>query len=256
MNIKIASINLQSGVATTRGFWHYALTGWKYWLPHSNRPIKACGDFLKKENIDIACVNEISESSLMTGWRSQTETLSDATNMKHTHFFSTAVPFKKLRDEGNAILSVHPITSTASHPLHKELFNCSLDEAVISVQGKSITVLTTHLALTKKHRDIQIREIIELVKVKTGPIILSGDFNEPDPAAFDELRAVTPLKQLCTLPTFPSWKPTKSLDYIFLSEEFNQVGPMTRSDLGLGQTYNSNPVFSDHVPLVVEVELI
>ena len=238
-------MNLQSGVGTTRGFWHYALTGWKYWLPHSNRPLVACAEMLKGEAVDIACINEISEKSFSTGFRSQPTMLAAAVNMEHLHFFSTDLPFRKWRDEGDAILSRHRSSSASSHPLHKELFGCSLDEAIISVQGKPVTILTAHLALTKKHRDIQIREIIGLVKGRTGPLILAGDMNEPDPKAFDELCRETPLKQLCTLPTFPSWKPTKSLDYVFLSEEFkvqDRYVPKSRA-------------FSDHTPLIVKAGL-
>lgn len=243
--ITIAAINLQSGVATTRGFWQYPLTGWKYWLPHSDRHIKLCGKVLKDEEVDVACISEISEKSLCTGFRSQTETLSESADMDHRHFFSSRIPFSSWRDEGNAVLSRHPLSNIASHPLHKELIGVALDEASILVEGKAVTVLIAHLALTKKHRQIQIKEIIDLVKGRTGPIILAGDFNEPDPKAFDELLQATPLKQMLTLKTFPSWKPTRSLDYVFLSEEFKM----------LDCYIPKSPAFSDHATLVVKAEL-
>jgi len=251
MQLTIAAMNLQSGVATTKGGWHYALSGWKYWLPHSDWPIRAAGKMLKEENVDIACITEISEKSLCTGFKSQVDILSKSAEIDNRCFFSTKVPFDTLRDEGNAIFSKHRIISSVSHPLHKELFGASLDEAIIEVENpqgqsaKKISVLVAHLALTKKNREIQIKEIIEILKGKEGLIILAGDFNERNPSALDILLKETPLKNKCTLPTFPSWNPKQSFDYIFLSKEFSVTDCHIQK----------SPPFSDHLALMVNTEL-
>ena len=244
MKINIATINLQSGVATTKGSFHYALTGWKYWLPHSDKPIETAGNILQEEDVGIACVTEISEKSLCTGFRSQTTILGESAGMSHRHFFSTKIPFSALRDEGNAIISKYPIASSTSHPLHKELFNASIDEVVIEVDGKRIAVFVVHLALTQKHRQIQVKEIIGLIKDRKGPMILAGDFNERNPSALDILLQETPLKHKCTLKTYPSWNQKYPLDYIFLGKEFNIL------DFYIPKS----PLFSDHAALVVKVE--
>ena len=245
MKITISAINLQSGVATTKGGFHYALTAWKYWLPHSDKPICAAGKMLNEENVDIACVTEISDKSLCTGFKSQIEILAKSAEMDNSHFFSTKVPFAVLRDEGNAIFSRHPIASFVSHPLHKELFNCSLDETVVEVEGEKISIFVAHLALTKKYRDIQIKEIIEILKSKEGHMILAGDFNERDPKELDVLVQETKLKNKCTLPTYSSWNPKYPLDYIFFSKEFKV----------LDRYIPKNPPFSDHSALVVKAEI-
>ena len=245
MKLTIAAINLQSGVATTKGGWHYALTAWKYWLPHSDWPIIKAGKMLKEEKVDIACVTEISDKSLCTGFGSQIEILAKSAEMAYQHFFSTKVPFAVLRDEGNAIFSRHPVASFASYPLHKELFNTSLDEAAVEVEGKRINIFTAHLALTKKHRDIQVKEIVEILKKKDGPMILAGDFNERNPEALDILLKETPLKHKCTVPTFPSWNRKHSIDYILLSKEFTV----------LECNIPKSPPFSDHVALVVKAQI-
>jgi len=38
--MKVMTLNIQNGVSTTRGYWHYLLSGWKYVLPHSTKGIK------------------------------------------------------------------------------------------------------------------------------------------------------------------------------------------------------------------------
>ena len=245
MKLTIAAINLQSGVATTKGNWHYLLTAWKYWLPHSDEPIERAGKMLKEENVDIVCLSEISEKSLCTGFRSQTEILAKSAGMGHWHFFSQQKIGKFFRHEGNAIISRYPIKSAASHPLHKELIGVSLDEAVIEVEGKEVTIFAAHLALTKKHRQIQVKEIIEILKERKGPMILAGDFNEREPVALDVLLRETSLVQKCALLTYPSWNPKYSLDYIFLSKEFSV----------LDCHVSNSPAFSDHAALVVETEI-
>ena len=67
--INIALTNVQSGVAVTKSYFQQLLIGWKYYLPHSHQSIEVAGKTLKEENINIACVTEISESSLRTGFK-------------------------------------------------------------------------------------------------------------------------------------------------------------------------------------------
>ena len=121
----------------------------------------------------------------------------------------------------------------------------ALEEASVDIEGRSVAIFIAHLALTKKHRDIQIKEIIEVIKGRKGPMIFAGDFNERDPKNLDVLLQETPLKIKCTEKTFPSWNPKYPLDYIFLSKEFTVLDCYTPK----------RAAFSDHLPLVVSAEL-
>src|SRR5690554_687457 len=62
-SLRIAVCNLQSGIGTTRGYWQYLTTGWKYWLPHDSNPILEAARFLREARIDLALVNEIEGGS-------------------------------------------------------------------------------------------------------------------------------------------------------------------------------------------------
>ncbi|MFA6585618.1 MAG: endonuclease/exonuclease/phosphatase family protein [Candidatus Paceibacterota bacterium] len=243
--INIVAINLQSGVGMTKGGFHIPLNTWKYWLPHSHKPISDAGEMIKDEGVDIACVTEITESSIRTGFRSQTDFLARKSGLRNYHFFSMQERGKLFFHEGNAILSKYKVEDADSQLLHVELQNMSLDEAVIEIEGQKITVFVAHLALLKRNREIQIREIIEIVKERKGPIILAGDFNEKHSEAFNILIQETRLKNMCNLKTFPSWNPKHTFDYIFLTEEFNV----------LGYHVQKSKAFSDHLALIVKAEL-
>ena len=246
MRINIAALNIQSGVATTKGRHHYVLTGWKYWLPHSHAPIHAAGTMLKTEDIDIACITEVTDKSLRSGFRSQMETLAANVDMNERHFFSSQRLGRLIFHEGNALLSKYPIAAASSHLLHRELnMRMALEEAAVEVCGHQIGVFIAHLALTRKHREIQIGQIIQVLKERKGPMIFAGDFNEKDPQALKVLLQETPLKQICTAKTFPSWDPKYPFDYVLLSSEFTVLDCYTQK----------RPAFSDHLALIVQTEL-
>jgi endonuclease/exonuclease/phosphatase family metal-dependent hydrolase len=245
IKITIATSNLQSGVAMTKGHFQHLLIEWKYWLPHSNRPIYEAGKMLKEEYVDIACITEISEKSLRTGFNSQTKILKDSSGMLNNHFFSPQKFGKFFFHEGKAIYSKYKIIDSTSHPLSTGFMRTTLDETTIEIESKKIKVFAVHLALIEKHREKQIKEITEILKNQKDPIILAGDFNERNPEKLETLIQNTPLKHKYTLKTFPSWNPQYQLDYILLSDEF------TVSDCHIPK---SKP-FSDHSALIVKAEL-
>ncbi|HZS42900.1 MAG TPA: endonuclease/exonuclease/phosphatase family protein [Candidatus Paceibacterota bacterium] len=246
--IKIATLNLQSGVATTRGLHDFFLTGWRYWLPHSDAPIRQAGEILKKEGIQIAGVTEISEPSLRGGSESQLKVLSGSSDLAETHFYSSQKYGKFFFYEGNALLTQFPIKRFDSHRIYNKLMRMALEEGAIDVGGQKMSVFICHLALQTKNRRIQIGEIIEVLKDRSEPLILMGDFNtrkDKEARDLEVLLQKTPLNHCCSLPTYPSWNPKQPRDYIFLSHHFRSINcyiPKAKA-------------FSDHLMLVVETEL-
>ena len=236
---------MQSAVSATHGLIQWPLFMWKYWLPHSHKPLKKCGEMIKAESIGIALMSEVSEKSLRTGFRSQTEFLKEASGLPYAHFFSSQKLAKFMAHEGNAMLSSYPLSSFASHLLPKETMRMALEEAVMDMGGKKVTVFLAHMALTRHVRLKQLEVMKKNIKSRTGPIILAGDFNEKDRSVFDGLRAETRLKQLYTAKTFPAWKPRHSFDYILLSEEFKVHDFYAQKQ----------PPFSDHLAFIVKAEL-
>lgn len=242
--LTIAVANVQAGVGTTDDVFHYITTWWKYWLPHSDRPLQKTGEMMKREGVDLGFLIEVSGSSLQSGYRSQNDVVADSAELDKRKFFTTK-EFRLFTHEGLGIISRHTITNPKIHPLQKGILSWFLAEGTIEIDGKKITLFLAHLALGPKVRAAQFRQIAEIVKNTSGPIILAGDFNETREEPFEMLLHETSLKHSCPARTFPSWKPKHSFDRILLTNDFTVIK----------QYIPQSETVSDHLPFVVHAEL-
>ncbi len=235
-------MNVQSGIGVTKGYAQYLTRGWRYLLPHPGLPIEDAGQFLKSEEVDIALLMEIEAGSRRSRYSSQITTLSEHAGLAYTHFYGTREHGSSI-NEGNAIASCYEISSTETHRLTSTANPRVLGESVIDVHGEEITVFVGHLALRAAPRLTQLNELAEIIKRTPGPVILGGDFNERDHAAFGLFESIG-LTHVC-VPSYPSWKPRHALQVLFLSEHF------TVDDVHVP----AGSRFSDHLPLIVEANL-
>lgn len=241
MSLRIAVINLQSGIGVTRGYSQYLTRGWRYLLPHHGLPIEEAAVFLASEQVDIALLTEVEGGSRRSRYLSHLAILSERTGLLHTKFFSTR-SHGEVINEGNAVLSRIPILSTTAHPLTKSTNPRVLGVSVVQLENSTLSVCVVHLALRARARLAQLQELVGLLAKLDGPIILAGDFNERDHAAFDVLKAIglTPM----SVPTFPSWKPRHALQVLFVSSHLRVISISAPT----------HSPFSDHLPLLIEVE--
>ncbi len=243
LRLRIAVSNLQSGIGTTRGYWQYLTTGWKYFLPHGSRALEGAVDFLKSERIDIAALCEANGPSRRSMGVDQVAQVADRGGLPNHVFFPTHVVGDKV-NQGNAICSRHPVRHVANHRLPGIGEPRHLSEAEVEVEGRPVRVLITHLALDLGQRAKQIDRIVELIGEGPGrPTILAGDFNVSREEEM-ELLVDTKLQMAATAATFPAWKPQRRLDYLFFSHEFTILDSHAWS----------GTLFSDHLPLVAEVD--
>lgn len=242
MTLRIAVLNLQAGIGVTKGYGQYLTSGWKYGLPHSTAPIQAAGRFLKEERIDIALATEVEEHGMRSGFRSQGDLILSNSGLTHHEFFPTrsTPPFIH---EGSSVFSKQPLVRVRTHVLPSGRLSRVLGETVLEADGGTIAAFVGHLGLRQEKRQRQIAEIGRIVREEKGPIILGGDFNERDHNAF-EIFKESGLAHFCAAPNFPSWKPKYPLAVLCLSSHFTVVKQCVAPAL-----------FSDHLPLVVEVEL-
>jgi endonuclease/exonuclease/phosphatase family metal-dependent hydrolase len=88
-----------------------------------------------------------------------------------------------------------------------------------------------------------LHQVAKIINKAQQPIILGGDFNVGHESETD-LLIESKLKKAVACQTFPSWKPKKFLDYIFMS-----------SHLTIKESYPyRKKIFSDHLPFIAEIE--
>ena len=102
-----------------------------------------------------------------------------------------------------------------------------------------------HLALGKNTQNRQLNYVCELL-TDAKNVILMGDLN----ASAERLFQSSPLQNMklqrisTELATFPSWKPKRGLDHIFVSKSV-KIKQLAVLDVSV----------SDHLPIAMEIEL-
>lgn len=241
---RIAISNIQNGIGTTRGYWHYLLTAWKYWLPHHSGPIRQAAAFLQAEGIDLVALCEIGGGARRTRGVDQVALLAEKAALPEWVFFPTLTIGGRV-NQGNAVCSRFPLRQVASHPLPGVGEPRFLSEAAVTIGGVAVRLFVTHLSLQLPLRESQVEHIADLIGPCDAPTILAGDFNV---STEDELELLVEsnLQQVTSAPTFPSWRPKRPLDHLFFSRHFT-----------IRHSYAFDAVrFADHLPLVAEVEFM
>src|SRR5690606_31442920 len=167
--LRIAVCNLQAGIGTTRGYWQYLTTGWKYGMPHDSRPIERAADFLREEDIDVAALSEVEGGSRRSRGVDQLDLLATRSGLRDQHFFPTLML-------GRPIIPVH------NHPLPGHGEPRFLSEVRLILDDRDCRLFITHLSLDTPIRAPQIHHIAEHVGRQDVPTILAGDFNVKEDA--------------------------------------------------------------------------
>jgi len=174
LSLKIMSFNISSGV-TIDGHLDLELTA----------------SVIEGADVDIAGLQEVDQHfSERTNFTDQIKWLADRLNMHSAFGPNLIVPPADARwpvhAYGNALLSRYPITSYRNHLLEKldsgkESEQRGVLEAVIDIEDISIAFFNTHLSLKERQLEHNVKELLEIIREKKVPIILTGDFNaNPD----------------------------------------------------------------------------
>ena len=142
----------------------------------------------------------------------------------------------------NAFLTSDKVKTEKFH-----YFDSGVKRLVIELELEDLSVFLVHLSLKFRHRQYQLRDLHSLVAAVKKPCIVAGDFNVL--WGSHELQlflAATGLRNVNVegLPTFPSWKPKRQLDFILCSPGIQVVdfqGPRV--------------TLSDHLPVICDFEI-
>lgn len=237
--IKISTFNVQSGVGTTEGYWGYLTSFWKYLFSHSQEKIIETSDFINSENIDIITLTEIDGGSLRSQNINQVGLLSNLTALNESVFFAS-YKLAGVLNQGEAILTRYPIIESKKYRLPGGVEPRYLGVALLEIEKRDVTILVTHLSLNTQDRAKQIKYISRVIDNITTPLILSGDFNVGDESELALLNN-TGLKRIENCKTYPSWKPERCEDVIFVTNHFN-----------IKEEYILQIKISDHLPIIIE----
>lgn len=209
---------------------------------------------------DIVALQELDVGRLRTGGVDQAHEIAQRLAMTH-HFHAALQVEEELY--GDAILTTLPERLVKAGPLpgHPGIPQLEPRGAVwveVTVQGRRLQVLNTHLGLVPREQQIQAAHLAGPAWLGhaacVDPTILLGDFNAT--ASSLVYRTLTarlhPARRLAQRKspssTFPSPLPVLRIDHLFVSpgigvtDVFAPFDPLTRSA-------------SDHLPLVMDFEL-
>lgn len=234
--------NIRYATGTGPAF-HLPVPGAGY-LRTNRRVLEEITQFLKGLEPDIVGLIEVDTGSIRSGLVNQAKVIADSLGHFSTYQckYGTAsinhlVPI--VRKQANAFLAAPGVTGERFH-----YFDSGIKRLIIELELPEVCVFLVHLSLKFRHRADQLRNLHELTKQSTKPVIVAGDFNTfwGDNEIY-LFMAASGLKSanLKGLPSYPSRTPRKELDFILHSNTIE----ITRFDIPQVR-------FSDHLPLVCD----
>ncbi len=195
-------------------------------------------NFLKKNNADIICLQEVNESSKV-GF--QVSSLKEELNM-NLHFGANVVGDNT--NYGLATYSKYKIIDEKHVYLSSAKEQRGFLHTTIKVKDKKVHIINVHLGLGDKERRKQIKELENYVKgLKNNYFIILGDFNEGNLSLDDEI-IVDVAEQLdkSNILTFSTG--LDRIDYMFVSNNI---------DVESYEVLIKN--MSDHYPIVAKISI-
>lgn len=216
-------------------------------LRRTNANLAELGTYLEQLNADIIGLVEVDFGSYRSLKLNQATELADY--LGHYHIFRGkydddhwASKAPVLSKQGNAFLAKDTIHGERFH-----FFERGMKRLVIELELEHVVVFLVHLALTYRTRQEQLSALYSMVKEAGKPCIVAGDFN----AFFGdkELKLFMAAAGLQNadeqgLPTFPSWGPSRQLDFVLHSKNIH-----------ISHFEVPQVAYSDHLPVVVDFEI-
>ncbi len=195
---------------------------------------------------DVVALQEADGPSSWSGNFDHVATLAELAELE-AHFRGNHNPFKLGRFElasGTALLARHPLMAPASVPFAaswRDTKGFVVATVDVPQWGGPLDLVSVHLDfLRPSHRRRQIAQLAEFLVGRDRPLVLLGDLNccfASEPRTMNLLSTRLGLKAHephASVPTFPSHRPRRRLDWILISPELRfrhyRTLPMPLSD--------------------------
>ncbi len=211
------------------------------------RDLGRIGSFLATQKVDIVLIQEFDTLS------SESDTDEDIAALQ-TQWLKSFIAAPTIMGPhgwyGNAILSRFPITRHSVTDIsHTGREPRNILEAFVETPSGPLHIMNTHKGLSYRERSRQMAKLNELLHRKSEvPLIVGGDINEWHVFSGGLKKLNLTLRAIPTKPTFPTLMPLLQLDRIWCRPH-NLV-----TNLSVLKTKETR-VFSDHYPLLAELEL-
>ncbi|UOY89307.1 endonuclease/exonuclease/phosphatase family protein [Bacillus glycinifermentans] len=220
--------------------------------------LQRIAELIAESGADIIGLNEVDRHfSKRSRYEDQISRLAKELEMEHAYSPSVSLRSKgsqSKRQYGNALLSRFPIVEEQHH-----LFNFvpgliegrSLLETAIDIDGRLLYAFVTHLSLHPSLHRKQTGYIAGRLQKLDKPAIVLGDWNmKPRSRGWKRVTGV--LRDAWEAAgdgagfTYPSRRPKKRLDYIFVSPSLYVTA---------AEVVTKSPEASDHLPLTAVVTI-
>lgn len=245
--MKIVLYNMRYG--TGSGIKFHLPVPFSGFFRKTHKNLDALIDFFREQNADIHGLIEVDSGSYRAGRRNQAQQIAAELGQKpawHTKYglrsWWSRIPM--MSKQANAIISGEKIVHTHYHFLKK-----GVKRLVIELELEDIRIFIVHLALRRKCREAQLRDLSALIRNSAKPCLVAGDFNafagKVELADFMNALGLQNANQT-DMPTFPSHSPRWQLDFILHSP-----------DIRVNQFEVAHHVrLSDHLPLICDFDVL
>ena len=242
VSLKIVSYNIQVGM-DTRQYRDYLTQSWKHLLPHRERMHNLDRIAHMLRDYDLVALQEVDAGSLRSGFLDMTEYLAHRGGFPYW-YHQVNRNMGMLAQHSNGFLSRLDAVATRSFRLPGSQGRGAMLLEFGAAKGK-LAVCSAHLALGRRARAMQLDFLGELVDDYRSVIVM-GDLNAPaDSLEVHRFLQRTGLQESAADQfTYPSWRPRRKIDHIFLSDNLTVLSAQVL-DYPL----------SDHLPIAVEISL-
>jgi len=200
-------------------------------------------NLINKYDVDIIGLNEIYGLS---------KNINQASKISKTLKYNTCFGISThllLLPYGNAIISKYPIISNEVIKIpypkiktgNKYYEKRSILKVILNINNNILTIYITHLGLNKDEQENGINLLLNSNKNKS---IIMGDFNTDDSNMLKQLKKDFNDTTNEDMYSFPSKKPKRKYDYIFVSKDIKKIS-----------SYVLDEIISDHRPIYTEIDI-
>ncbi len=239
--LSLLSYNVQVGIFSHKPH-HYLTRSWRHVLPHTRHLGNLDRIAEVVSQFDVVALQEVDAGSLRSQYINQTEYLADQARFPYW-YHQTNRRLGHLAQHSNGLLSQYMPAEITEHRLPGRLPGRGAMMARYGTPENSLVLVMLHLALGKQSRMQQLDYVSRIVH-EYEHVVVMGDMNcQPDSEELSRLLDRCGLREPdASLATFPSWKPTRKLDHILVSESL-EVENVRVLDVN----------YSDHLPIALDV---